>query len=245
MIMTTDFRAPLSDVPHRRIPELRQALDGLGVQKVIATIAHEVFPGRVAVTCSFGTEAAALLHLVASVDPGLPVLFIDTGRHFPETLEYRDQLAAYFGLTDVRSIGPTAGEVARLDAGSDLAARDANACCGFRKVAPLKQALSGFDAWITGLMPFQARTRGHLALLEDDAPRVKVNPLATWTAATVEAYEAAHGLPTHPLVAQGYLSIGCAPCTTPVRPGEDPRAGRWRGLGKTECGIHPSPSAGN
>jgi phosphoadenosine phosphosulfate reductase len=205
---------------------------------VITTIVKDAFPGRVAVACSFGTEAAVLLHLIASVDTATPVLFVDTGRHFEETLRYRDYLSELFGLSDVRSIGPTTDEVARLDADSTRAVRDPNGCCGFRKVAPLMRELARFDAWITGLMSFQATTRRALSLLEVDGPRVKLNPLAAWTREEVTAFERRYGLPRHPLVAKGYLSIGCAPCTTPVRPGEEARAGRWRGVEKTECGIH-------
>jgi phosphoadenosine phosphosulfate reductase len=221
-----------------RIAQLQKSLTGRPARDVIAAIVKDAFPGRVAVACSFGTEAAALLHLVASVDAATPILFIDTGRHFPETLHYRDALSAHLGLTDVRSIGPTPHEIARLDADSSRASWDPSGCCAFRKVAPLKKALAGFDAWITGLMPFQASTRGALALLEADGPRVKVNPLWAWTGQDLDAYEHEHALPSHPLIAQGYLSIGCAPCTTPVKPGEDIRAGRWRGHEKTECGIH-------
>jgi len=221
-----------------KIAELQKSLAGLSARDVIAAIVKDAFPGRVAVACSFGTEGAALLHLVASVDTATPVLFIDTGRHFEETLNYRDALAAYFRLTDVRSIGPTPEETARLDPDQTRATWDPGGCCAFRKVVPLKKALDGFDAWITGLMPFQARTRGALTLLEADGPRVKVNPLASWTEQDLDSYDRDHGLPSHPLVAQGYLSIGCAPCTTPVKPGEDVRAGRWRGQEKTECGIH-------
>lgn len=207
-------------------------------RNVVTTIVKDAFPSRVAVACSFGTEAAVLLHLIAGIDKTTPVLFIDTGRHFEETLSHRDHLAELFGLRDVRSIGPTAEEVARLDANSTRATWDPNGCCAFRKVAPLMKELAKFDAWITGLMSFQAKTRRDLSLLEVDGPRVKLNPLAAWTQEDVTAYEREYGLPQHPLVAKGYLSIGCVPCTTPVRPGEDPRAGRWRGVEKTECGIH-------
>jgi phosphoadenosine phosphosulfate reductase len=221
------------------VANLQKTLRGRTARDVISTIVHDAFPGRVAVACSFGTEAAALLHLLASVDATVPVLFIDTGRHFEETLRYRNELAARFGLTDVRSIGPSPDEIAFEDPDSTRFSSDPNGCCAFRKVVPLKRALAGFDAWVTGLMPFQAKTRSALSLVEADGPRVKVNPLVAWTAEDVEAYERLHALPQHPLVARGYLSIGCAPCTTRVKPGEDPRAGRWRGLGKTECGLHP------
>jgi phosphoadenosine phosphosulfate reductase len=225
-----------------KVSALQERLEKAEPREVIAAVVHDAFPGRVAVACSFGTEAAALLHLLASVDVTVPVLFIDTGRHFEETLRYRDQLSTRFGLTDVRSIGPTLAEIASQDSDSTRFASDPNGCCAFRKVVPLKRALAGFEAWITGLMPFQAKTRTALSLVEADGPRVKVNPLVAWTEKDVKTYERTHDLPQHPLVAYGYRSIGCAPCTTPVQPGEDPRAGRWRGLGKTECGLHPDPT---
>jgi phosphoadenosine phosphosulfate reductase len=203
---------------------------------------RETFPRRIAVVSSFGAESAVLLHMVATIDRRTPVLFVDTGRHFPETLAYRDRLAAHLGLADLRSIGPSAEEIARLDADATRAVWDPDGCCAFRKVAPLERALAGFDAWITGRKRFQAATRAALPVFEADGAHVKVNPLANWSAAETVAYADTHRLPAHPLVAQGFASIGCAPCTSAVRPGEDSRAGRWRALGKTECGIHRSPA---
>ena len=209
----------------------------------ILTIAlRQAFPGRIAVVSSFGAESAVLLHLVAGIDPSTPVLFIDTGRHFPETLAYRDALAARLGLQDVRSIGPSATDIAKLDPDTTRAAWDPDGCCAFRKVAPLARALVPFDAWISGRKRFQASTRAELPAFETDGARIKVNPLARWDAAQLADYAAAHELPPHPLVARGYLSIGCAPCTSPVFGDEDPRAGRWQGLEKTECGIHRVPA---
>jgi phosphoadenosine phosphosulfate reductase len=166
------------------------------------------------------------------------VLFIDTGRHFVETLDYRDRLTEHLGLRDVRSIGPSVEEVARLDADDSRAAWDPDGCCTFRKTAPLQRALAGFDAWISGRKSFQAATRSDLPAFEIDGERIKINPLARWSAADLAAHAAAHRLPRHPLVDHGFASISCAPCTSAVRPGEDPRAGRWRGLDKIECGIH-------
>ncbi|WP_428672726.1 phosphoadenylyl-sulfate reductase [Reyranella sp.] len=206
--------------------------------RVLAAAVHETFPGRVAVVSSFGAESAVLLHLVATIDAATPVLFVDTGRHFPETLDYRDRLATHLGLTGLRSIGPDAAEVAALDADASRAVWDPDGCCAFRKVAPLQRALAGFDAWISGRKRFQADTRFDLPVFEADDDHVKINPLANWSADDVAAYVADHRLPPHPLVDRGYLSIGCAPCTSRVAVGEDPRAGRWRGLAKTECGIH-------
>ena len=220
------------------VADLQRAHGQSAPAKVAAVALRDLFPGRIAVVSSFGAESAVLLHLVAAIDPSTPVLFIDTGRHFPETLAYRDQLAGHFGLRDVRSIGPTLTEVARLDPESTRAEWDPDGCCSFRKVAPLYAALQGFEAWISGRKRFQSRTRIDLPVFEADGAHVKINPLATWGAADVADYATAHRLPPHPLVAEGYLSIGCAPCTSTVCAGEDSRAGRWRAFAKTECGIH-------
>ncbi|ACI99568.1 phosphoadenylyl-sulfate reductase [Rhodospirillum centenum] len=199
--------------------------------------------GRIALVSSFGTESAVLLHMVAEIDPGVPVIFIDTGKLFGETLRYRDRLVALLGLTDLRSPGPDPAEEAREDADGGLWRRDAGACCALRKVRPLGRALAPFDAWITGRKRFQAATRAVLPAVEAADGRIKVNPLAGWSRQDLTAYLDRHGLPRHPLEADGFLSIGCMPCTDRVAPGEDIRAGRWRGQGKTECGIHrPAPA---
>ncbi|QCI65014.1 phosphoadenylyl-sulfate reductase [Phreatobacter stygius] len=205
----------------------------------ILTIALvDEFPGRTALVTSFGADSAVLLHLAASVDPSIPVIFVDTGRHFAETLAYRDRLVGRLGLTDLRSIGPTDAEVAAHDPVLALAERDPDACCGFRKVGPLVRALQPFAASISGRKRHQAATRTGLAVFEAEDGQIKINPLAAWNAADIAAYARAHDLPAHPLVADGYPSIGCAPCTSRVEAGEDLRAGRWRGSSKIECGIH-------
>jgi phosphoadenosine phosphosulfate reductase len=220
------------------VSDLQRRLGYAPPTQVLSAALREFFPGRIAVVSSFGAESAVLLHMVAAIDPAVPVLFVDTGRHFVETLRYRDRLANHLGLRDVRSLGPTAEEVARLDADFSRATWDPDGCCAFRKVAPLERALQGFDAWITGRKRFQAATRLDLPVFERDATHIKINPLASWNAADIAGYVAAHQLPPHPLLAQGLRSIGCAPCTSIVGPGEDPRAGRWRGFDKVECGIH-------
>ena len=221
--------------------DLRRRLETAPSTQILTAAVREVFPGRVAVVSSFGAESAVLLHMVAEIDRAIPVLFVDTGRHFPETLDYRDRLAERLGLTGLRSVGPSPDAVARLDADLSRATWDPDGCCAFRKVAPLQAALAGFGAWISGRKRFQSATRGDLAVFEADGEHVKVNPLAAWTAADIAAYVARHDLPPHPLVAEGYRSIGCAPCTSVVAAGEDPRTGRWRGFEKTECGIHRPP----
>lgn len=207
----------------------------------LSIIAHSITEnGRdnVAVVSSFGTEAAVLLHMVASVERHLPVIFLDTGHLFPETLAYRDVLIDRLGLTDVRVIRPDAGELARRDGDAALWYSDPDACCALRKVEPLERALSGFKAWINGRKRFQASTRTEIPAVEADGTRLKYNPLKDWDRAMLQDYFAAHDLPRHPMEALGFPSIGCMPCTSRVAPGEDPRAGRWRGRAKTECGIH-------
>ena len=194
--------------------------------------------GDVALVSSFGAESAALLHLVAQADPNTPVIFLDTGKHFPETLAYVHELAAFVGLKNLQIITPDAETIEKRDATGLRWSYDPDGCCEIRKVIPLEKALAPFDTSITGRKAFQASTRNALPRFELDGDRLKFNPLATWTKQDIEAYFAAHALPRHPLEAQGYLSIGCAPCTSVVKPGEDPRSGRWRGWDKTECGIH-------
>lgn len=205
---------------------------------VLRTAIRELFPGEIALVSSFGAESAVLLHLVAQVDPATPVLFLDTGKLFSETLSYRDELAARLGLSQVRVLTPDPKTLAANDAGGTLWFRDADACCRIRKVEPLQRGLKPYAAWINGRKQFQAATRRDLPLVESDGARIKFNPLAQWTPEMVAAYFAAHDLPRHPLVAKGYLSIGCEPCTLPVTEDEDARAGRWQGQDKTECGIH-------
>ncbi len=197
------------------------------------------FPGRIALVSSFGAESAVLLHMVSEINPATPVLLNETGMLFPETLAYQRQLASELMLTNVRIVRPTQAGLGRVDPDGDLHQRDVDACCDVRKVVPMQRALQPYAAWITGRKRYQSGTRAVLPLTErDDAYRTKYNPLALWDADQLTAYMEEQGLPAHPLVAQGYKSIGCAPCTTPAREGEDPRAGRWRGTDKTECGIH-------
>jgi phosphoadenosine phosphosulfate reductase len=212
----------------------------LAAQDAFALAATTLFPGRTALVTSFGADSAVLLKMAADIDRALPVVFVDTRRLFPETLAYRDALVDVLGLSNVRTFSPSQEDEDGRDPFGALFAADPDACCGFRKVEPLERALEGFDAWISGRKRFQAGTRAALKMFEPDGARIKVNPLASWTASDVLAYLARNDLPRHPLVARGYPSIGCAPCTTPVAEGEDPRAGRWRGQGKIECGIHRS-----
>ncbi len=207
-------------------------------QGVIALALNDLFPGKVALVSSFGAESAVLLHLLSEVDRDAPVIFLDTGRLFAETLQYRTQLVDHLGLTDVRSLTPDPERLLGADPHRALWMTKPDLCCQIRKTEPLARALKGFDAWFTGRKRFQNAVRSELRLFEADGARIKINPLANWTAADLKAHMERHDLPPHPLVGQGYPSIGCVPCTSRVAPGEDARAGRWRGLDKTECGIH-------
>ncbi len=195
--------------------------------------------GDVTMVSSFGSESVVLLHMVSVVAPGTPVLFIDTQMLFQETLDYQVEVAEKLKLTDVRVVRATEREVALNDPDGTLHQFNTDACCDLRKTIPLERELSQFDAWITGRKRFQGGQRTELQFFESEAPsRLRINPLAHWRSQDVQDYLAENNLPRHPLVAKGYASIGCAPCTSPIKPGEDPRAGRWRGSQKTECGIH-------
>lgn len=230
--------ATAADSAAARAAALEARFAGIATPDMLAMLFADGLAGKIAVVSSFGAESAVLLHLVAAVDPAVPVLFLDTGRHFAETLAYRDTLVARLGLLDLRVIAPDPAALAARDPNALRWSYDPDGCCAIRKVAPLAAGLAGFDASITGRKAFQARTRTALARFEADGDRLKINPLADWTRADIDTYFAAHALPPHPLVDRGYPSIGCAPCTSMVQPGEDPRAGRWRGWQKTECGIH-------
>jgi phosphoadenosine phosphosulfate reductase len=197
------------------------------------------FAGKIALVSSFGTESAILLHMIADIDRATPVIFLDTGKLFPETLAYRDALVARLGLTDVRSVRPSGAQLAAFDPDGKLWQKDVDLCCAIRKTNPLDEALEGFGAWITGRKRAQGGGRASLAMVEAGPDgRTTVNPLAYWDDADIDAYFERHDLPRHPLQAEGYTSIGCATCTMRPRPGEDKRSGRWAGLEKTECGIH-------
>ncbi|MDK3020329.1 phosphoadenylyl-sulfate reductase [Pseudodonghicola flavimaris] len=194
--------------------------------------------GHIALVSSFGAESVVLLHMAAVIDRNVPVLFIDTELLFTETLVYQTELTERLLLSNVQII--RAADIAARDPDNTLHLRDTDACCALRKTRPLQQALTGFDGWITGRKRFQSGTRAALDFfeIEDGTGRIKINPLAHWAPEDIRAYMEENRLPRHPLVAKGYPSIGCAPCTSPVAEGEDPRSGRWRGQQKDECGIH-------
>jgi phosphoadenosine phosphosulfate reductase len=198
------------------------------------------YAGRVAMVSSFGAESAVLLDMIASIDRRTPVIFLETGKLFPETLAYKDELVAWLGLEDVRAVRPDPTDLARFDGKGDLWRHEADMCCHIRKTEPLDRALEGFVGWITGRKRFQGGLRTALPAIEADPASglIKLNPLAGWSLEDIRHYRRLRQLPLHPLLSRGYPSIGCAPCTRAVKEGEDLRAGRWWQLDKTECGIH-------
>lgn len=196
------------------------------------------YQGDIVLATSMGVDSAVLLHMVSRIDLSVPVIFLDTGKHFRETLAYRDELVERFGLTDFRNITPDSSQIQAEDPDGKLNQTAPDSCCDLRKVRPLDGVISSFGARITGRKRYQTPQRADMAIMEEGGSQDKVNPLAYWTAKDVTQYMRQHDLPPHPLLALGYLSIGCQPCTTRVTTGEDPRAGRWRHSEKTECGIH-------
>lgn len=221
------------------IVALNGMYDEMDAEGVLRQAVEELLPGDIALVSSFGADSAVLLHLISKVDPSLPVYFLETGKHFPETLAYVEMLKSQLGLTNVISLHPDVADIKRFDPDGTLWETDPDSCCHIRKTDPLEKVVSAYGGWVTGRKRFQTKERGvlpHFELTSDD--RIKVNPLAYFSNDDIEAYKSRHNLPDHPLYKDGYKSIGCAPCTSAVAEGEDPRAGRWRGLNKKECGIH-------
>ncbi|MGJ8563760.1 MAG: phosphoadenylyl-sulfate reductase [Alphaproteobacteria bacterium] len=200
--------------------------------------AIDQYEGKIVLASSLGVDSAVMLHLVSQIDKSLPIIFLDTGKHFRETLHYRDMLISDLGLTGFRNITPDAAAVKAEDPDGLLHKTEPDACCDLRKVRPLDGVISGYEARITGRKRYQTPDRANMSILETGGRQAKVNPLAYWSAKDVTAYMRRHDLPPHPMLALGFQSIGCQPCTTRVTDGEDPRAGRWRNTDKTECGIH-------
>lgn len=227
------------DVKVTDVAALDARLNDASPVDIIRAAVEVVGREKLALVSSFGTESAALLKFAADVDPAIPVVFLDTGWLFEETLAYRNTLIDHLGLTDVRTIHPLTEDVARQDADRELWLTDPDACCHLRKVEPLIRALAPFDAWLNGRKRFQGGARAAIPVVERDGERLKFNPLANVTAEELKALYTEANLPQHPLVASGFASVGCMPCSSRSAPGEeDARAGRWRGRAKTECGIH-------
>lgn len=225
------------------VAQLNSRLRDASPQDILQA-AMERYGSKLALVSSFGSESAVLLHMAAQINPDISVLFLDTGMLFGQTLDYRQQLAAKLGLTNVHDLRPQFQDLAIHDPSADLWKTSTDTCCHIRKVLPLDRALEGYEGWITGRKRFQGGARLRLPVVEQGEHHVKFNPLANWTKEQLDAYAIEHDLPAHPLVAFGYPSIGCWPCTQAVEEGQDLRAGRWAGQDKTECGIHtPRPAS--
>lgn len=221
-----------------RVEDILHRHPDLSGPELLRVCVLEEFYGKIALVSSFGAEAAVLLHMVSQIARGIPVIFLDTQKMFGETLRYRDELKERLNLKDLRSVQPDLDRVGALDPKGHLWRDDPDLCCYIRKVEPLDRAIAPFDAWVTGRKRFHGGNRDELPLLEAVGGKVKINPLAGWSKEKIDAYFEEHNLPRHPLEADGFLSIGCMPCTDRVEDGEDARAGRWRGQSKQECGIH-------
>lgn len=225
---------PLKELAERRTLLHRRS----DAETILRHAADDLAIGPVAMVSSFGADSVVLLHMLSEIAPATPVLFIDTEMLFDATLTYQREVAAHLGLSDVRVIKPAREALLERDVDGILHHFDPDACCALRKAEPLERALEGFGGWITGRKRIHGGARKSLPLFEKNGRRIKINPLADWTPAMVSDYITRHDLPRHPMVAQGFPSIGCQPCTTPADTDENPRAGRWRGRKKTECGIH-------
>lgn len=231
--------------PRRSADELRALVEshqarfaGSDAAELLGWAAQE-FGDALAVACSMAADTI-LPALVSQSIPDVDVLFLETGFHFPETHQTRDALASQWPVTVIDVLPTLSVEQQDEQHGPRLYERDPGACCGIRKVEPLARALSGYDAWVTGIRREDNALRASAQLLEWDPTHqmVKLNPIAAWSFEDVLDFATSHGVPVNPLLSDGYPSIGCQPCTRRVAPGEDPRAGRWAGLAKTECGIH-------
>jgi phosphoadenosine phosphosulfate reductase len=210
---------------------------GLEGRQLIAAVVKN-HPGRVALLSSFGAESSVLLHMISEIAPDLPVLFLDTEKLFPETLAYRDHLVRELGLRNLQNIHPDAEDIQRVDPDGVLNTFDKDLCCHFRKTVPMQKAFAAYDVIISGRKRFHGAARSDLQYISVQDGRIKLEPLASFSALDLSNYMITHHLPSHPLKLQGYRSIGCVPCTTVGGTDDDPRAGRWAGTEKTECGIH-------
>ncbi|ESQ81157.1 phosphoadenylyl-sulfate reductase [Asticcacaulis sp. YBE204] len=239
--MTVLINNLVADTPeHERARMLSAKYEGWNAESILRDAIDHEFVGQIALSSSFGADAVVLLHLVAQIDRTTPVIFLDTDRHFFQTLQYRDELVAQLGLTNLINLRPALEDVRALDPKNVLFQSDPDACCDIRKTKPLAAVTKDYAAWISGRKRGQAATRKAMQIVEFDGRNFKINPLADWSPVDVADYIRAHNLPPHPLVEQGYPSIGCFTCTKPVEEGQDARAGRWAGQDKTECGIHLS-----
>jgi len=225
------------------LEKLNSEFEAKKPEEIIAWALGE-FPGRIAMTSSFGPESAALLHMVSRIDPGVPVLFLETGYHFPETLKYKEDLTRLLGLRcviDLKADSKRKAGVVKQYEGVPYE-KNPDLCCQINKVDPLDLALPDYDAWLSGIRRHQTDARKSVRIVEEyrrgEADLYKISPFANTTSRETWWYLKEHNLPRHPLYDKGYLSVGCWPCTRPVQEGDDERSGRWAGKAKTECGIH-------
>ena len=230
--------ASSSEPLKNRLETLRAKYAGTDARSLLRAMIKDEFAGKITTVSSFGSESVVLLHLISEIDPSVPVIFLNTGKLLGETMRYRDRLQEKLGLIDVRAIGPHPDDLKALDPEGTLWSREPDSCCNIRKVLPLRRAIAGFDAEITGRKRFQTQARTSMSPLELNGSRFVVNPLWDWSLQDLKEHILKHDLPRHPLVEDGFLSIGCMPCTERVKEGEDYRSGRWSGLNKDECGIH-------
>ncbi|MGI9392152.1 MAG: phosphoadenylyl-sulfate reductase [Parvibaculales bacterium] len=222
----------------KTLKEYHPLFEGKDAEGVVKT-ALEIFGKKLALVSSFGAESAILLHIVSKLDPATPVIFLNTGKLFGETLRFRDRLQERLGLGDIRSIAPLPQHITEQDGKGDLWKKNPDQCCHIRKTLPLQRALEEFDAILTGRKKFQTKARSKMEIIEqDENGRFRINPLANWSLEELGNYIDKHNLPRHPLVKDNYLSIGCMPCTDKVKKGESYRQGRWKGKDKQECGMH-------
>ncbi len=239
MISLPPHSNPVARVDDPKAAALNFLFEGFSTEETLREALRSTLTGQLALVSSFGAESIVLLHMISKIDAMTPIIFLDTEMLFPETLTYQREVAALLGLKDVRVIRADSEDVAQMDPDGRLHEADKDLCCALRKSKPLAKALSDFDGWITGRKRYQSEVRAALPKFETDSDgRLKLNPLIDWDQKKTRDYINAHELPLHPLVARGYPSIGCEPCTSQTKPGEDARAGRWRDQSKTECGIH-------
>lgn len=232
-------KAPSPQALALDLAPLNARYEAMTAQEILRHAIHEQFVDRITIVSSFGAESVILLHMISQIEPSLPVIMLNTGKLFGETLRYRDRLQDKLKLTDVRTNFPHPDDLLADDPKGSLWQRDTDACCDLRKVRPQARAVAPFDALITGRKRFQTGTRATMDIIERDTDgRFKLNPLANWQLDELKAYIEQQDLPLHPLVKDGYLSIGCMPCTNKVAEGEDYRSGRWADSDKDECGIH-------
>lgn len=218
--------------------QLKDKHEEAAPEALLRAFIMDEFPGKIALVSSFGIEAALLLDMVAQIDIQTPVIFLDTKKLFPETLSYRDSLIDHLKLQNVKTYYPDYIDTSRDDPNENLWQSSPNMCCFIRKVKPLKKALAGYDAWITGRKQFQGGLRASLEQIEYVEGQIKLNPLALMSAQQILVEYERRNLPRHPLQDQGYTSVGCIPCTALPSDSDNARSGRWQGLDKTECGIH-------